>query len=615
VIPSRDHKPELDKYEIFEEIGHGGMATVFRGRDRRLDREVAVKVIHRHLRENREVAARFVSEARAVAKVKHPNIVEVYDVSDEADDERYLVVELVRGITLRKLLQQQGHVPAEVAAAIGLQIGAGLAHAHEHAVVHRDVKPENVLVEGTASASQRTHERNSQYDVRVKITDFGIAKLLDAQGVTATGQVLGSPAHMAPEQIEGAEVDARADVFGLGVLLYECMVGKLPFDGKNPAQVLRRVLDGSYVPADRARPSVGSEWSRILARALARDAKDRYPTISELCSELRAELSRLGFDEPQRYLNEYLAEPSLYLAEYEPRIVGVLVALGRKARAARNLPLAAAQFNRALAFRPNGPELLAEVAGLARRERLLRLISRGAIGGAGLLVTAGFAFAVSRSVPRHDAAAREGTGGRASVRSPSDREPTSRIPPAPSSSVPQVRSSGSVPPRVKAPSRQTSAPPAPAPPAKRRVKVNIRGARAGSVMIDGVRHDDWFTTTYELTTGSHNFEFIPPNEDCCVAPEPQRIVIEPNPSGVDKEQLVEGHIRFKDAVLQVNVPADSEVTCPGLLLSRLKSGAFRIQMSGPEVRDKCTVFPPPGEAPKDVDVTLRAGGTFSLAWP
>src|SRR5690606_695677 len=255
------------------------MATVYRGHDKRLGRDVAIKVIHRHLRENREVAARFASEARAVAKVKHPNIVEVYDVSDEAEAERYLIVELVRGITLRKVLVEHGHLPAEIAAAIGIEIARGLNHAHQQGVVHRDVKPENVLIESKPGAA-----------VRVKITDFGIAKLLDAQGVTSTGQVLGSPAHMAPEQIEGGDVSARSDVFGLGVLLYECMVGALPFDGKNPAQVLRRVLDGHFVAPERARPSVGAAWSRIVERALAHKPEDRYASTGELADAMQAEL-------------------------------------------------------------------------------------------------------------------------------------------------------------------------------------------------------------------------------------------------------------------------------------------------------------------------------------
>src|ERR1700710_42396 len=139
--------PELEKYELIDEIGHGGMATVYRARDRRLGREVAVKVIHHHLRENKEVAARFVSEARAVAKVKHPSIVEVYDVSDTDEPERYLVQELVRGTTLRELIAQRGFLPSEVAAAMGVEIGSALEHAHGLGVIHRDMKPETVLLE------------------------------------------------------------------------------------------------------------------------------------------------------------------------------------------------------------------------------------------------------------------------------------------------------------------------------------------------------------------------------------------------------------------------------------------------------------------------------------
>src|SRR5579863_5826292 len=139
--------PDLDKYEVVEEIGHGGMATVYRARDRRLGREVAVKVIHPHLRDSTEVVARFNTEARAVAKLRHPNIVEVFDVSDTDETEQYLVVELLRGTTLRKLLQARGALPPEVAAAIALELASALAHAHSNGVVHRDVKPENVLIE------------------------------------------------------------------------------------------------------------------------------------------------------------------------------------------------------------------------------------------------------------------------------------------------------------------------------------------------------------------------------------------------------------------------------------------------------------------------------------
>ena len=160
-ITATDSKPDLAKYELAEQIGHGGMATVYRACDRRLGRDVAVKLIHPHLRGNPEVAARFVSEARAVAKLKHPNIVEVYDISEESEAERYLVVELVDGPTLRQLLSERKRLPPEVAASLGIQLAHALGHAHERSIVHRDVKPENVLIRPPQRAAQPEMQRIS----------------------------------------------------------------------------------------------------------------------------------------------------------------------------------------------------------------------------------------------------------------------------------------------------------------------------------------------------------------------------------------------------------------------------------------------------------------------
>src|ERR1700737_4896543 len=147
IAARRGALPELAKYDIAEEIGRGGMATVYRAVDKRLGREVAVKVIHPHLRDSREVVSRFNNEARAVAKLRHPNIVEVFDVSEEDEPEQYLVAELVKGTTLRKLLQEHRPIPPEVASALVLELLGALAHAHASGVVHRDVKPENVLID------------------------------------------------------------------------------------------------------------------------------------------------------------------------------------------------------------------------------------------------------------------------------------------------------------------------------------------------------------------------------------------------------------------------------------------------------------------------------------
>ena len=355
------------------------MATVYRAHDKRLSRDVAIKVLHPHLRESTEIAHRFSVEAKAVAKLRHANIVEVFDVSSGDDNEQFLVVELVRGPTLRKILQkQEGGLPPEIGAAIVLEILAGIAHAHAAGVIHRDVKPENVLIEhrradGPTSGSEGT-DRGDR--VAVKLTDFGIAKLLDAQGVTSTGQVLGSPAHMAPEQIEGGDVDGRADIFGLGVLLYECVVGHLPFLGNNPAQVLRRVLDGVYQPAERERAIVGRRWSEIIDKALARKPEDRYPDAAAMREAISAELSRLGMGPPRAEIEAWLDDPEGWTASHDAMLVDRLCKLGAQERKRSDVVAAAADYNRALAYKPDDAALLRVVASIQRSEERMRLLKR-----------------------------------------------------------------------------------------------------------------------------------------------------------------------------------------------------------------------------------------------
>ncbi len=234
--------------------------------------------------------------------------------------------------------------------------------------------------------------------VVIKITDFGIAKILDAQGVTSTGQVLGSPAHMAPEQIEGGEVDARTDVFALGVLLYECLVGHLPFEGKNPAQVLRRVLDGIYSPADRERPSVGGRWARIAAAALARDPAERIASAAQLGEQIQAELAALGVPDGRAEICAYFADPAAYAAAHAGRLVPRLTARGEAARKAGDVWGAAADWNRVLALAPDDLAILKRIAGLtssASRRVLLRRVGMILTGSAVLGLGA---FAVARTV-------------------------------------------------------------------------------------------------------------------------------------------------------------------------------------------------------------------------
>lgn len=582
---------------------------MYRARDRRLGREVAVKLIHAHLRENTEVAARFVSEARAVARLRHPNVVEVFDVSDENEPERYLVVELVRGTTLRALLTQHKALSAELTAAIGLEVASALSHAHAQGIVHRDVKPENVLIDLTAAGSGPTDHPAGA--VRVKLTDFGIAKLLDAQGVTSTGQVLGSPAHMAPEQIEGGDVGPRADVFALGVMLYECMVGRLPFDGKNPAQVLRRVLEGSYPPAARENPRVGSRYGDVLAKALERDAADRYESIEAFAEALRTELERVGIKDPHREIERFLGDPAGYAKAVEPELVEGLVASGERARAEGDVPLAAAQFNRALAYRPGDPELVRRATRLARNARLVTLLKYGSAAAVcAVAVTGGVAWlrggrtpvplpvqSIVRSLEK--AAAAPSAASRAAL-------------PAPSAAV-EEKQHGKLAVSRRPPTIQALPPRATKPAATRNVRIDLDGPKGGYLMLDGVREDNWYKSTgIEVSVGSHVFEFVPLEPDCCKPPVPVTHVV-PEGEGSDHVSL---RLELKDARLVVDVAPSGLLRCPTFFAGDFQvPGRKSIPMSRLNAAGPCTLTPSAGGSPITKEVSLTAGQNAEIPWP
>lgn len=602
------HSVDLPKYELLDEIGHGGMATVYRARDKRLGREVAVKLIHRHLRENPEVSARFHSEALAVAKVKHPNIVEVYDVSEEHETEKYLVVELVRGITLRQLLREQGPLPPEVAACIAIEITRALSLAHREGIVHRDVKPENVLLRlGTAEQNTRGADA-----VRVKLTDFGIAKLLDAQGVTHTGQVLGSPAHMAPEQIEGGDVDARADIFGAGVLLYEMLTGCLPFEGKNPAQVLKKVLEGVFLPAERQLPRVGAGFGAIAERALARNPGDRFASAGEMEQALEQELRITQIADVRVEIANYLDEPKAYTERHNAELPDLLATSANQARADRDMVRAAALFNRALSYRPNDTRLLAEVAGLARRDRVRRRLFSGFVLATCAIVVLGASvwsiqFYSGRAKVARDELARASLRGASKISKTVVSNPQAQVsgekrslPPEPAKNPVDTLSKQRAPALVR---------PAPVvPPGNRVVRTPVVGPQNARVRIDGEIRT-WYEP-HRLEVGPHTFEFIPPNNECCETSPPQTVEIVAG----DGEQVVRGVIRFRAATLRLLGPDGGRASCG--IGDLIVAGSEReIPMNRPSRVLTCTVFPPPsmpGE-PRTVDVTLSPGRTSTLS--
>lgn len=391
----------IGKYEVLGELGHGGMAVVYRARDPKLDREVAVKVLHPHLAKDYETRVRFEREARAAAKLRHSNIVEVYEFSDVSERENYLVTELLEGPTLRRFGEQHPDIPAEVVAAVGVVLCDALACAHAQGVIHRDVKPDNLML-------QRG---------QIKLTDFGIAHVADSREVTATGQVLGSPAHMAPEQIEGTAVDARTDLFAAGTVLYLLAVGKLPFEGPTAHVLLRKILEGDYPDPVRAAPRVGHRFANILRKCLARDPDERYESAAAMKADLLEFLTDVGWDVPERELRRYFEDPEGFTAAHRAKLLERLPALGSEARRRNSLPDAMGYFNRALALDPGNAKVLAMARATSRRRQIVRAARAVGIVAGAALVTAGLAvwwagrhrpvqaarpMLVTESVPRRD---------------------------------------------------------------------------------------------------------------------------------------------------------------------------------------------------------------------
>lgn len=347
----------IARYDILEELGQGGMSVVYLARDRALNRKVALKVLHEHLARSASNRERFRREAKATARLQHPNILDVYDVSDESDERSFIVMEYVPGMNLREFIDRHPCPPPEAAALIGVEICNALSHAHRHGIIHRDLKPENVMVSNEGE---------------VKLMDFGIAHVIDFETMTKTGSLLGSPAHMAPEIIDGEGVDERADIFSLGTVLYWMITGRLPFCGQNAPQVIRNVMQGRYDAPELVEPTISHDLSRIIRRALDTDPEGRFASADKVKRELLAAVHALGFDESDRMVRRYFADPEGVVEAFDAEIVPRLIARGKRAVERRNVSAAIAHFNRVLAYDPQNEEVEACLDELDRNRRLTR---------------------------------------------------------------------------------------------------------------------------------------------------------------------------------------------------------------------------------------------------
>jgi serine/threonine-protein kinase len=265
-----------DRYELEELVGTGGMSSVFRAHDRLLDRKVALKILHEQYTDDPEYVERFRHEARAVAALSHPNIVTVID-RGEHENRQFIVFEYVEGENLKQVIERRGPAPVTTALELAIQIARGLSFAHQQGLVHRDVKPQNVLLNG---------------DGQAKVTDFGIARSLDVQhGMTQTGTVLGTSDYIAPEQAQGQRVDEHTDVYSLGVVLYELLTSEVPFRGENFVAVAMRHINDPPPPIRDKRPDVPRRLEAAVQRAMAKQPDDRFQTMAEFASELEANLA------------------------------------------------------------------------------------------------------------------------------------------------------------------------------------------------------------------------------------------------------------------------------------------------------------------------------------
>lgn len=571
----------LEKYEILDEIGHGGMATVYRARDSSLDRLVALKVLHPHLQRTIEARARFTREAKSVAKLHHPHILEIYDYSGEASDETYIATELLTGPTVKDFVLQHKGAPPEIAACIALQLAEALSAAHAQRIIHRDVKPENVLI----------HENRC-----VKLTDFGIAHMVDAQTFTATGQILGSPGHMAPEQAEGGTCDVRSDVFSLGTVLYFCATGRLPFVGRNPHHLLKLLLDGDYPDPLRIRPTIGAELAEIMGKALSRDPADRYQSAADMAEDLRAFLAEMGVEASDETLARYFNAPNEVAQELHQQSLRRLLAIGAAAAKAGDVTKAQAVLNRALALDEGNDRALKLLSSLGRRRRRKALL---ALAVATLFVAAaavGYAAWLRSEESIHAAETRETvapvpTGPRGA----SVEEQELMPPPGPSPAATDGQHAGG----AAAEDATDDAPRwvvfNPTPP---NVSISVDGGplRPYGPDFQGVR----------LRPGRHTFRFVGA-EDCCE----ERILRKRIPSGSSELELPVT-LAFKPARLYLKgpTPADAKVriTLAGdrTVTGRIRE-ILRIPMSSLRASAQVEIGAPGYRTYRSV-IELRAGG-------
>lgn len=264
-----------DRYEILEKIGTGGMALVYKAHDNVLDRDVAIKALRENFDHESAIVSNFIKEARSSASLVHPNVVSVYDVC-EYDGLNYMVMELVNGKTLKEYIKKNQHLPWQESCNYAIQIGQGIQAAHERNIIHRDIKPQNIIMDSSGT---------------LKVTDFGIAKAMESDKAIAGGTAMGSVHYISPEQARGGYTDFRSDIYSLGIVLYEMLAGRVPFDGDNPVSVALMHIEEDPINVKCVNMDVPSDLAYVTMKAINRDPGKRYQNMQDFIDDLRAVLA------------------------------------------------------------------------------------------------------------------------------------------------------------------------------------------------------------------------------------------------------------------------------------------------------------------------------------
>lgn len=271
----------LGNYQIVERIGRGGMAEVYKGYHSRLDRHVAIKILHGFLAEGQDFLERFEREAKAVATLRHPNIVQIHDFETK-EDQYYMVMEYVDGATLTDILIQYSKskdtMPLQEVYAIIKQVSDALDYAHKRGLIHRDIKPSNILIDNVGNTF---------------LTDFGIARIVSSTQFTATGALIGTPAYMSPEQCKGTDLTHVSDLYSLGIILYEMLTGLVPYDSETPLSVLQKHIAEPVPSLETLRTDLPAAFEKVIKKALAKEPKDRYQKANEMSKALKQALSEV----------------------------------------------------------------------------------------------------------------------------------------------------------------------------------------------------------------------------------------------------------------------------------------------------------------------------------